>query len=61
MADLNDQLSEMEKGQAQLGAKIPEAIAGLASPTWESNDGTLNSPLSMYFRENCALEELMFY
>jgi hypothetical protein len=61
MAGLSDQLSEMENGQAQLGVTIPEAITGLSSPTWESNDGTLNSPFSVYFHENCALQEFTCY
>jgi hypothetical protein len=48
MANFNAQLDEMEKGQARPEASLPQAITGLTSPTWESNDETLTSPHSMY-------------
>jgi hypothetical protein len=46
-------LSDMEKGQAQPEALIPQSITGPPTTTWASQDETLNSSQCIYsLKEN---------
>jgi len=44
----NNPLSDMEKGQAKPEALTAQSTTGPPTPTWASQDGTLNSSQSMY-------------